>query len=406
MPDPRMSLSPAPHPRRPWRHLLAACAIGLAAGAGCESVPSARVRPPMSTERQEASLPIDNAAMRQLGFERDWRGYPAIAQGQEIRFLDLWEDLVLVHGTGSNLSALEPRSGDRRWSLTLMNPLTRFLGNERDGNVVYSSTEGEVFALDVDTGNILDRLTLPQIVNTRPLRVGGLLIYGTATTTSSARGADRAEVLAFLPTGGIESVDGVKMWGTLTSGPVERDLVTVDGAVCAASRAGDVLFVNPSTGNLLGRSSMYDGPGSDPVAGEGLVFIASRDQSMYAFRPTGGRPVWRFRTEYVLTSQPTYHAGAVYVEIPGEGIVALGAATGERLWEQAADARGTVIGMRDGLLLVHEPDGLATIDPRNGELVHRASLPGLRIARMTQFEDGDLYLASDIGLIAKFIPAR
>lgn len=396
-------------PARPWRRLLCACAIGLIAsamGGGCESMPSARTRPPMSTDVQEQSMPVEADAMLQLGYQRDWRGYPAIARDQRIRYLDLWEDLVLVHGTGSNVTALEPRNGDRRWSLTLLNPLTRFLGNVRDGNVIYSSTEGEVFALDADTGNILDRLDNAQIVNTRPLRIGGLLIYGTATTTSSARGADRAEVMAFLPTGGVESVDGVKMWGTLTRGAIEQNLAVVDGAVVAASRTGDVLFINPSNGSLLGRSSMYDGAGSTPASGEGLAFIASRDQSVYAFRPTGGRPVWRFRTEHVLETQPAYHNGAVYIELPGEGIIALGAATGELLWEQPADARGTVIGMRNGLLLVHEPDGLATIDPRGGDVVDRYSIPGLRIAKVTQFEDGDLYLASDMGLIAKFIPAR
>jgi outer membrane protein assembly factor BamB len=403
MPDHCTSISPA----RPWRRILAAAAVaGAVSAPGCESVPSARVRAPVATEQQDQSLQVDSAKMRQIGYERDWRGYPAIARGQEIRSLDLWDDLVLAHGTDSTITALEPRSGERRWSLTLLNPLTRFLGNVRDGNVIYSSTEGEVFALDVDTGNILDRLDNAQIVNTGPLRVGGLLIYGTATTTSSARGSERAEVIAFLPTGGIESVDGVKMWGTLTRGPVEQDLALVDGAVVAASRSGDVLFVNPATGSLLGRSSMYDGPGSRPVAGEGLVFIASRDQSIYAFRPTGGRAVWRFRTQDVLETQPAYHAGAVYVEIPSEGLIALGAATGERLWDGPSEARGTVIGMRDGLLLVHEPGGLATVDPRGGDVVERISMPGLKIAKAPQFEDGDLYLASDIGLIAKFVPAR
>lgn len=394
-------------PPRPWRGVLSAAAAALiGCSVGCESLPDARVRPPVETERQDRSLQVDAVQMRRIGFERDWRGYPAIARGQEIRFLDVWEDLVLVHGTGSNMTALEPRNGDRRWSLTLLNPLTRFLGNVRDGNIIYSSTEGEVFALDTDTGNMLDRLDNAQIVNTAPLRVGGLLIYGTASTTSSARGAERAEVIAFLPTGGVQSVDGVKMWGTLTRGAVEQDLALVDGAVAAAARSGEVLFIEPSTGSLLGRSSMYDGAGSDPVAGEGMVFIASRDQSVYAFRPTGGRAVWRFRTQDVLETQPAYHAGAVYIEIPSEGLIALGAATGERLWEQAAEVRGTVIGMRDGLLLVHEPGGLATVDPRSGDVVERLSVPGLKIARMTQFEDGDLYLASDIGLIAKFVRAR
>ncbi len=388
------------------RRLFALAALAaIGAAAGCASGPSGKLRDPIDSSRQDDSLRATADDMRLLGFQRDWRGYPAISQGQTIRSLDLWEDVILVQGTGSTLTVLEPRSGDRRWSVALANPLTRFLGNVRDGNVVYSSTEGEIFALDADTGNLLERLDNAQIVNTKPLRVGGLLLYGTATTTSSAQGAARAEVIAFLPTAGVESVDGVKMWGTLTEGPVLFPPILIDGAAAAASASGDILFINPSTGSLLGRSRMFSGPGSELISGEGLLFIASRDQSVYAFSPTGGRPVWRFRTEDPLTTQPAYHQGTVYIDIPSEGLTALGAATGERLWDQPSEAHGTVIGVRDGRLLVRDGETLMTVDPRSGDITQSVEIPGLAIAKTDTFEDGALYLASDLGLVAKFIPA-
>ncbi|MFG0285269.1 MAG: PQQ-binding-like beta-propeller repeat protein [Phycisphaerales bacterium JB039] len=389
--------------RWPVRSLLA---LGLAAVCSCAGGPETTLRAPVPGERQDASMTVTSDEIRKLGFQRDWRGYPAIGRGQTVRFLDLWDDLVLVHGTGSNLTALEPRSGERRWSRGLANPLTRFLGNVRDGNIIYSSTEGEIFVVDADTGNFLDRLDNAQIVNTRPLRVGGMLIYGTASTASNMPGAARAEVVAFLPTAGIRSVDGVKMWGMLTDGPVDKAPILVEGLVCAATVNGEVLFIEPSTGSLVGRSRMYDGPGSDPVTGEGLVFMASRDQSVYAFSPSGGRPIWRFRTEDPLTTQPTYHAGAVYIDIPSEGLVALGAATGERIWDAPSAAHGTVIGIRDGLLIVLDGRVLIAVDPRSGDVVHQVDVPGLIIARMDQFVDGNLYVASDLGLIAKLAPAQ
>ena len=65
-----------------------------------------------------------------------------------------------------------------------------------------------------------------------------------------------------------------------------------------------------SSGTLLARTGIYGGCEADPVAGDGMVFFASLDQSIYGY-DLGGNQVWRLRTEHPLRTTPTYHDGVV-----------------------------------------------------------------------------------------------
>ena len=96
----------------------------------------------------------------------------------------------------------------------------------------------------------------------------------------------------------------------------------------------------------------------------------------------------------------------MYIDIPSEGLIALGAATGERIWDAPSAAHGTVIGIRDGLLIIFDGQAIIAADPRSGDVIHQVDVPGLIIAKMDQFVDGNLYVASELGLIAKLSPAQ
>ncbi|HRQ74203.1 MAG TPA: PQQ-binding-like beta-propeller repeat protein, partial [Phycisphaerales bacterium] len=97
------------------------------------------------------------------------------------------------------------------------------------------------------------------------------------------------------------------------------------------------------------------------------------------------------------------HQGVVYVGTDDRGLLALDAATGAERWA-AAGVSGTVIGVRAGRLLVFSGTEAFTLDPDTGDIVERASLPGVAILRPDAFVDGNLYAVSAQGVVAKFVP--
>ena len=198
--------------------------------------------------------------------------------------------------------------------------------------------------------------------------------------------------------------NGVKLWGFQSGGAIDRGAVDVDGVAGIVSQAGDVLFLDPRSGVLYGRQSMFRGIENSPVAGGGAMYVASLDQSIYAFEPTG-RVRWRFRTEHSLTAQPTFHDGALYCEIPTMGLVCLDAASGQQRWA-SGQAEGTVVAQRNGMLVVFAGRETMLVDPADGTIVAREAIPGVQRLVAEDFVDGALYAVSSGGSVSRLIARR
>jgi outer membrane protein assembly factor BamB len=373
---------------RVYSGVLAACGLGLLPMVGgCEGLPSGKPPPRISSERADEQFKVSDDDFGRLGYRRDWTGYPGASRGHGFDFVDAYDDLIVMQDGTSTVCAIEAPTGRKRWSNTLATPLTDFVGNTRIGDVVYSCSESEVFALQLATGELTARQPLSKTVSTHPVLVGDTLIFGTPS------GHLLAHYLG----------QSVTLWGNTTEGAIERDLVTVGDAVGAVSQIGRIMFVDKNTGTVLGRASMYDGSDCDPAASDTLMFVASRDHSLYAFSPRGNKPAWRKRTSAPLKFSPAHHNGAVWCALPDQGMTAFFADSGTQRW--AADGvQGEVVGMRGGKLLVWDGATAHLLDPERGDIYETATLPGVSMLVTDKFEDGNLYAVSDLGIIVKFIP--
>lgn len=380
---------PARRPSARVCSLLSIAALSAAAVLlnGC-ATGSGRVLTPK--QRLDA-LQIDHDSYGRLGYRLDWTGFPVITAPGPVKAIEAYDDVVVVQEAGNTVSVLEASTGETRWSDQPAARLTRFVGIGREGNRLFVSSEAEVFILDLQTGNQLDRQEFEKLVSTEPVRADGLLIYGTGT----------GEILAHLL---YSSVDGVKLWGYDMPGSIRANPVKVGEAIVGAvTQTGDLAFVQAADGQLVSRNRVYGGMATHPVADDQRMYIASLDQSLYAFEAATGAQVWRYRTEAPLDRQPTLHDGRLYIELPGEGLVAFDAATGEKLWGNK-DVTGTVIGISRGDLLVWNGREAAVVDPARGDLIDRVSLPGVQRLELDRFADGNLYAVSTAGLVSKFVP--
>ncbi|MCA9298280.1 MAG: PQQ-binding-like beta-propeller repeat protein, partial [Phycisphaerales bacterium] len=177
--------------------------------------------------------------------------------------------------------------------------------------------------------------------------------------------------------------------------------VVVDGSLGVVSQTGDVIFLSPA-GRLQSRARMYRGSDTRPVAGDRYMYVASLDQRIYAMSPFGGIQ-WEKLTSYPLVLQPTYHDGVLYCGTRDQGLLALDGATGATLWNSPG-VHGEVIAERDGWLMVWDGSHVTTLDPETGDIVEHVELPGISSIAFDDFVDGNMYVVSTSGLVAKFIP--
>ncbi|RMH24636.1 MAG: hypothetical protein D6693_09790 [Planctomycetota bacterium] len=362
----------------------ALAAVGLP---GCGATPTA-TRPAPAPARH-AAAGVDHDAYAALGFRLAWRGYAVMGRGGTLLHATLAEDGVLVHSTNHILTYMDLATGANRWSTTVGSPIDTFVGDAVVDDRVYAASDNELFLLDRATGAVRDRQRLAVVVSTAPRIFGPVAVFGSGS----------GEVL------GHNLLTGFKLWGYRLSGRITARPAAVGEFAGVVSQTGDTIIIDPQTGSATMRSRVFAGPGGDPVADEGAMFIASLDQSVYAFPARGSSWLWRVRTEAPVTAQPTLLDGALYVDLPSRGLTALDPATGDVRWANP-DAGGTVVGVRGGDLIAHRAsDGAAfRLDADTGDVIERVSLPGAAVVMMRPAVDGDLVVVSPAGVVDRFIP--
>lgn len=327
------------------------------------------------------------APFQALGYRLNWTVGGTDRPNSRIDMVDIFDDIVLTHDEGNSVIARELSSGAARWSANLGNPLIKFVGNVRLGDRVFASSESEVLILDVDTGALEDRQRLAVLSNTAPAVADEyMLVFGTA----------RGEVF------GHDTRVGLKRWGFALNQRVNGAPVMIGRIAGAVAESGQVLLVNPINGAAIAPvQRIYGGVANRPVSDGVNMYIASTDQSIYAFESTTGQLMWRVRTQSRLEAQPTLHNGTLYQYVPSEGMLAINTRTGQRLWTNA-DVDGEVIAVRKGNLVVFNGSEGMLVDPASGDVRERVALPGVREIAVNGFVDGELVVVSGNAGLARF----
>lgn len=353
----------------------------------CRSGSSGRAATPRAADQL---LAISDSEMREVGFRRDWTGFPFVARGARAENFAITSAGPVVQDSDGNITRLDGRTGLNRWTTSVATPLTRFVGVDEDTfgglSAVLISTQSEVYWLDLATGNMLDRQNLAVVANTAPIIVGPYAMF--ASPTGEAFAHHRAATKAW----------GFRLNGVVTVDPV----LTPVGSVAVLSQSGDLVYLEPTSGSLVGRAKLFEGAAFPPAVGDNAIFVASLDQSVYAF-DFEGRQLWRYRTPVRVDTRPVAFGGLVYVEIPGYGMHAFDQGTGRIQW-QNTDVRGSVVGLSNGRLLVFDGAMLHTVAPASGTVFASASIQAAGQIVSEPFVDGDLFILRTDGGMAKFIP--
>lgn len=361
--------------------LLVLC-IGCA---GCESTS----KPPLATpEQRAAAVPMQTEEFAKLGYRIDWRGFATMLPGANVKFFDIFDDIVVAQNTSGVVTVLESKNGATRWSDQTAGELTKFIGNVRDLDRLIVSSDSEAYFYDVATGTLKAKQRLAIVSNTRPVQVNDILVYGAAS----------GQVLGHL------TLNGFKQWGAMMKGSIDTDPIDVGrGRVALVSSGGDFYVIDGGTGLIQARGTMFAGSETPLAASEKLVFVASEDHSLYALSIDEGRQLWRVRTDAPLRRAPTFHEGRVYCDMGAGGLSAFDSATGKQIWSNPK-VSGTIVALRNKKFVVFDGANAMTIDPAKGTIIDTVALTNIKMLKPDVFVDGHLYAISANGVIAKLAP--
>lgn len=208
-----------------------------------------------------------------------------------------------------------------------------------DGRLFAVTLEpGEAVGLRARDGKELWRRPLPGRSETSPVVFGQKVIVG----------SESGDVFALdVETGQVE-------WQVSTAGNVKGGLALDEGILYGANYAGEVFAIRASSGEFVWRSSTQGssfsrgGPVySTPAVAFGRVFLGSIDGRLYSFDADSGELVWSHSTgDWVYPgpavadtrrSEPT-----VYIGSKDQNFYALNAETGAVRWQK--DVGGIVLG--------------------------------------------------------------
>lgn len=367
---------------------------------GCGGITPNVAPAPTSIQSRVDAFQIDDSAWAKLGYRRDWTGFPFVSGGAAITFVTPGKDLIAVQESGSTVSVLEAPTGRVRWSNTIAGPLTRYVGLSRyqdpsRGDMILACADSDIRFLNAQTGNLVTTQRLERVASSAPNIVGDMASFGSPSGEYFGHSLSR----------------GAREWGFATGNALDSQPTLVGGeygVVGMVTQNGSVVFLDPVGGNIQSRTRIFTGLGVNPVTDGASLIVGSLDQSIYCISPSS-TILWQHRTSAPITVQPASMGGRVYATITDgnndTGLLCLDSASGKKLWFTKG-VSGTVFATRSGALLVRTASGVTSVDAKRGDVLETISLPGVRSITPDGLSDGNLYVASNSGLIVKFVPKQ
>jgi len=390
---------------------IAACAVALVA-LGATLPASAQVdRVTADAAKVEEAYLIGPAAAAELGSSITWQARLPLSSGDRITLVDCSPVGVLAVNTRNEVTLIRPTTGDRAWLASAAERIDRVLSAEivpvmtAAGEVdrVVVTTDTGFYALDFRDGSTVLRSRFRQVPSTRPIVVGRWLVFGT-----------RSGQVAWFDCGTGFDTRGYTVDGPLGRSTILAQPVFGEDSIVAGSKQGTVVALDPADGRAYWRKELLGSVSAKPAIANGIAFVSSEDQYLYAFDLGSGATLWKYFTESPLTASPFPVRDLVLQQIPTEGLVAFtqnpeGSLAGEVRWKKTG-LDGSPIGfMRlggtDSVLLWCSTKRMVTaIDLRNGDVVRTVDLPKVEHLEADTIERGGLVAWSSDGRILRLSP--
>jgi outer membrane protein assembly factor BamB len=259
-----------------------------------------------------------------------------------------------------------------------------------DGRIYVGSSDGNLYALDANTGAEAWRFNAGSPVTSTPAVAGGNVYLGTYDGRFLALRAGSGEVAWTVKTG----ADAPLAWGYESGDFFTSSPTIFDGRVLFGSGDGALYAVESGTGRQLWKLQTGGRVRSTPAVDGGLVFVGSFDGSLYAVDLLSGQLKWRYDTEgrglnsgdfgydrKSIQSSPAVVEGTVYFGARDGFLYAVNAADGQLRWrfDQQISWVNSSPAVADGRVYAGSSDGrfIQCVDARTGKEVWRLKTESL-----------------------------
>jgi len=212
------------------------------------------------------------------------------------------------------------------------------------GKVFFAYVDGNLVAVDAETGKQAWKRKLAGHLESSPMAVGGTLYLGT----------DKTNVVA------VDAADGTVRWQFNSPGAIKASPSFHDGRVFVADYESGMFCLDARDGKLLWRTNTSKAPPygrggfySSPAIGFGRVYAARDDGTIFAFDEKTGKVAWSFPTDNYVYGSPALAQVSgtpptVYIGSYDEHFYAIDARSGRQRWRYAVGGpvpgTATVIG--------------------------------------------------------------
>lgn len=192
-------------------------------------------------------------------------------------------------------------------------------------------------------------------------------------------------------------------WQVDTDGQILSSPAVADGIVYVGSGDDKIYALSATSGDQIWSFGTNDRVRSPPTVVDGTVYVGSDDGNVYAFDADSGEKQWQFgpdgRGVQIVTSSPTVVDGIVYFGSWNSKVYAVDADTGYKQWDFSTGdyVRHTTPAVADGTVYVGSHDDyLYALDAATGDLQWRFQT-GDNVPVSPAVVDGTVYFGSNDG---------
>ncbi len=217
-----------------------------------------------------------------------------------------------------------------------------------DGMAFVGSTDGNVYAVDLESGAQKWKFETKVRVTSSPAVSNGTVFFGSYDGNFYAVDALSGQLKWKFQTGGERRfagrhIHGIQPVAETMPDPFDFYLSSPtvwNGAVYFGSGDGNVYALDTASGKLKWKFHTGDVVHASPAIADGKLFIGSWDSFFYALDASNGKEKWRFKTgedheiynQVGIQSSAAVMDGVVYFGCRDSNFYALDAATGQKKW--------------------------------------------------------------------------
>ena len=216
------------------------------------------------------------------------------------------------------------------------------------GVVFVGSNDGNLYALDQQTGAMKWKFEAHSRVPSSPAVADGVVYFGSYDGFFYAVDASDGKLKWKFRNAGERRFAATHLHGSQPVGETMPDPFDVylsspavwNGKVYFGSGDGNIYALDAATGSVKWKFHTGDVVHASPAIADGRLYIGSWDSYFYALDANSGKQLWRFKTgedpdihnQVGIQSSATVAQGMVYFGCRDSNLYALDAATGAKKW--------------------------------------------------------------------------